>query len=240
MRLAFASSTLSTVPIVGHDERFPVHRIYCVARNHADHAQEMGHSGLEEPFYCMKPGDSEAVVVVEMGQTASIRYPSLTQRLHHEVELVIAIGTKGQNIAEKEALRHVFGYAVGLDMTRQDLLNEMMRQGRPWCIGKSFDQAAVIGPICPAERVPNIEQADIFLQVNGVERQRSNVSRLIWNIAKTISEISRASTLYPGDLIYTGTPRGVGPVVPGDSLDCGVTGLESLCVHVLEGAGASV
>jgi fumarylpyruvate hydrolase len=235
VRLSFAPSALLTIPIVGRDERFPVHRIYCLARNHADHAREMGHSGLEDPFFCMKAADSESTVVVELGQEASIRYPSLTHQLHHEVELVIAIGEKGQDITEADAYRHVFGYAVGLDMTRQDLLNEMMRQGRPWCIGKSFDHAAVMGPIFPAAEVPDIERADIFLQVNGVERQRSHVSRLIWNIAKSISEISRACTLYPGDLIYTGTPRGVAPVVPGDSIHCGITGLETLHVRVLEG-----
>jgi fumarylpyruvate hydrolase len=233
LRLLFAPLAVLTVPIVGQDERFPVHRVYCLARNHAAHAREMGHSGLEAPFFCMKPGDTEAVVVAEIGQAVSIRYPSLTVRLHHEVELVVAIGRKGQNITEADALSHVIGYAVGLDMTRQDLLNEMIRQGRPWCLGKSFDDAAVIGPIMQADRVPGIHDAEIYLQVNGSDRQRSFNSRLIWNVAKTIAEISRASTLYPGDLIYTGTPSGVAPVMPGDAIDAGIAGLETLHVQVL-------
>ncbi len=232
MRFLFTPSAAVTIPIVGKEERYPVHRIYCFARNHAEHAREMGFSGLEAPFFCMKAADQESIVVVEAGKIESIRYPLLTRQLHHEIELVIAIGKRGKNITLTDAHQHIYGYAVGLDMTRQDLQNDMVRQGRPWCIGKSFDQSAVIGPITPAAGAHDIENAEIYLQVNGADRQRSNVSRLIWNVAKMIEQLSLSSELYPGELIYTGTPRGVGTVVPGDTMRGGVTGLETLNVYV--------
>ncbi len=192
----------------------------------------MGFSGLEPPFFFLKPADAQALVVAEVGQDAAIRYPSLTRQLFHEIELVVAVGRPGKNIKLAEASRHIYGYAVGLDMNRQDLLNDMMQKGRPWCIGKSFEDSAVIGPMTPAERVPDIENAEIYLQVNGADRQRSKVAYLIWNAAKLIEQLSLSWELLPGDLIYTGTPKGVAAVVPGDVLSGGITGLPPLQVRV--------
>lgn len=219
-----------SVPISGLALRFPVHRIYCVGRNYAEHAQEMGHSAREAPFFFMKPADS--VLVADPGSTVAMPYPSLTHNLHHEIELVVAIGVGGANIAQADAARHIYGYAVGLDMTRRDLQNDMKKQGRPWCIGKGFDHAAPIGPITPADQVPDIATANIHLQVNGQDRQRSTVAKMIWSIAETIEQLSLAWTLQPGDLIYTGTPAGVGAVVPGDILVGAINGLESIHVRV--------
>jgi fumarylpyruvate hydrolase len=223
MTYAFPAPPTVAVPVVGTDAQFPVHRIYCVGRNYAEHAQEMGHSGREAPFFFMKPAD--AVLVAQSGGSTPLPYPSLTKNLHHEIELVVAIGQGGSQIAVRDALQHVFGYAVGLDMTRRDLQNDMKIQGRPWCIGKGFDHSAPIGPITLTAQAGDIAQAEISLAVNGQIRQQSKVSQLIWNIAETISEISKAWTLQPGDLIYTGTPAGVGAVKRGDVLHGSVTGL---------------
>ena len=219
-----------SVPVVGRTERFPVHRIYCVGRNYEEHAKEMGFTGREPPFFFLKPAD--AIVVADAGQTASVPYPSLTKNLHHEIELVAAIGTGGKNIKAADALKHVFGYAVGLDMTRRDLQGEMKKQGRPWCIGKAYDQSAPIGPITPADQAGDVANAAIWLQVNGADRQRSNVAKLIWNLAETIEHLSAAWELQPGDLIYTGTPEGVNAVVSGDTLHGGVDGLVPITVKI--------
>jgi fumarylpyruvate hydrolase len=226
----FAPPPVVDVPVVGLAERFPVHRIYCVGRNYEEHAKEMGFTGREPPFFFMKPAD--AIVVAEAGQTAHIPYPTLTANLHHEIELVVAIGKGGRNIAAADALQHVYGYAVGLDMTRRDLQNEMKKQGRPWCIGKGYDQSAPIGPITPVAQAGDIAQAGIWLQVNGQDRQRSNVCKLIWNIAETIEHLSQAWALQPGDLIYTGTPEGVAAVVSGDTMSGGIDGLTGISVRV--------
>ena len=215
-----------SVPVVGTEAQFPVHRIYCVGRNYEEHAKEMGFTGREPPFFFMKPAD--AIVVAPPGATTPLPYPSLTTNLHHEIELVVAIGKGGKNIAAADALSHIYGYAVGLDMTRRDLQNDMKKQGRPWSIGKGFDYSAPIGPITPAAQAGNVGKAGIWLQVNGVDRQRSNVAQLIWNIAETIEHLSAAWELQPGDLIYTGTPEGVGAVVTGDVLEGGVDGLGSI------------
>jgi len=230
MSHVFPPAPVPSVPVVGRNERFPVHRIYCVGRNYAEHAKEMGFTGREPPFFFMKPAD--AVVAVEAGQTATLPYPSLTANLHHEVELVVAIGKGGRNIAATDAASHIFGYAVGLDMTRRDLQNDMKKQGRPWCIGKGFDHSAPIGPITAAAQAGNVAGAAIWLQVNGVDRQRSNVAQLIWNIAETIESLSAAWELQPGDLIYTGTPEGVGAVVRGNVLEGGIDGLGTLRLQV--------
>ena len=219
------------VPVVGQAARFPVHRIYCVGRNYAEHAKEMGFTGREPPFFFMKPAD--AVLAVEAGQTGSMAYPALTGNLHHEIELVAAIGKGGKNIAAADALQHIYGFAVGLDMTRRDLQNEMKKQGRPWCIGKAFEQSAPIGPITPVALAGDVEHAEIALQVNGEERQRSNLAQLIWSLAETIEHLSAAWELQPGDLIYSGTPEGVGAVVPGDTLVGSVAGLESLSIRIV-------
>jgi fumarylpyruvate hydrolase len=226
----FPAPEVVSIPVAGRAARFPVHRIYCVGRNYEDHAKEMGFTGREAPFFFMKPND--AVVVVEDGQTGSIAYPTLTKNLHHEIELVAAIGVGGSNIAAAEAHKHIFGYAVGLDMTRRDLQGDMKKQGRPWEIGKGFEQSAPIGPIVPVEQAGDIENAEIALQVNGADRQRSTVAKLIWSIAETIEHLSAAWELRPGDLIFTGTPEGVAAVVSGDTLVGSVAGLPALTVRI--------
>ncbi|NMM77023.1 fumarylacetoacetate hydrolase family protein, partial [Acidovorax sp. SRB_24] len=207
MSYVFPPAPVASVPVVGTSERFPVHRIYCVGRNYEEHAKEMGFTGREPPFFFMKPAD--AALPVNAGETGQLPYPSLTANLHHEIELVVAIGKGGKNIAAADAAQHIFGYAVGLDMTRRDLQNEMKKQGRPWCIGKGFEHSAPIGPITPAAQAGDVQNAAIWLQVNGADRQRSTVAQLIWNIAETIEHVSAAWELQPGDLIYTGTPEGV-------------------------------
>jgi fumarylpyruvate hydrolase len=219
-----------SVPVVGLTERFPVNRVYCVGRNYEEHAKEMGFTGREPPFFFLKPAN--ALVVVEDGQTGDLPYPSLTQNLHHEIELVVAIGTGGKNIKAADAMKHIYGYAVGLDMTRRDLQNEAKKLGRPWDIGKGFDQSAPIGPITRAADAGDIENAEIYLQVNGQDRQRSETSKLIWNIAESIEHLSAAWELQPGDLILSGTPAGVAAVVAGDTLVGGVAGIGTLTVKV--------
>ena len=230
MDFVFPPTPPVCVPVLGRTAAFPVHRIYCVGRNYEEHAKEMGFTGREPPFFFMKPAD--AIVVVPAGGEASMAYPPLTTNLHHEIELVVAIGKGGRNIAAADALQHVFGYAVGLDMTRRDLQNDMKKQGRPWCIGKAFDQSAPIGPITPADQAGDIARAEIHVQVNGQDRQRSNVSKLIWSISETIEHLSAAWELQPGDLIFSGTPEGVGAVRPGDTMTGGVAGLEPIRVSV--------
>ncbi|OYT90470.1 MAG: 5-carboxymethyl-2-hydroxymuconate isomerase [Burkholderiales bacterium PBB3] len=220
----------ASVAVVGTPQRFPVHRIYCVGRNYEEHAKEMGHTGREPPFFFMKPAD--AVLPALAQEVVAMPYPTLTSNLHHEIELVVAIGVGGHNIAAVDAHQHIYGYAVGLDMTRRDLQNDMKKQGRPWCIGKGFDASAPIGPITPAARAGDVAQAGIYLQVNGADRQRSSVSQLIWNIAETIEQLSQAWTLQPGDLIFTGTPAGVSAVVRGDTLVGGIDGLGTLTVRL--------
>jgi fumarylpyruvate hydrolase len=219
-----------SVPVVGLTERFPVNRVYCVGRNYEEHAKEMGFTGREPPFFFLKPAN--ALVVVEDGQTGDLPYPSLTQNLHHEIELVVAIGTGGKNIKAADAMKHIYGYAVGLDMTRRDLQNEAKKLGRPWDIGKGFDHSAPIGPITRAADAGDIENAVIYLQVNGQDRQRSETSKLIWNIAESIEHLSAAWELQPGDLILSGTPAGVAAVVAGDTLVGGVAGIGTLTVKV--------
>lgn len=233
MSYVFSPAATVSVPVLGTSARFPVHRIYCVGRNYEEHAKEMGFSGREAPFFFMKPAD--AVVVVNPGETAALPYPSLTSNLHHEIELVVAIGSGGKNIKAADAAKHIFGYAVGLDMTRRDLQNEMKKQGRPWCIGKGFDHAAPIGAITPVAVAGDISKAEIYLQVNAQDRQRSQLSKLIWNIGEIIEHLSAAWALQPGDLIYTGTPEGVAAVKPGDTLQGGVSGLEAITLSVKQG-----
>ena len=230
MTYLFPPSPTVSVPVTGQTAAFPVHRIYCVGRNYEEHAKEMGFTGREPPFFFLKPAD--ALVVVPAGETGTMPYPSLTANLHHEIELVVAIGKGGKNIQAADVLQHIYGYAVGLDMTRRDLQNEMKKQGRPWCIGKGFDHSAPIGPITPLAQAGDVNNAEISLTVNGTDRQRSHVSKLIWNVAETIEHLSAAWELQPGDLIYTGTPEGVAAVVKGDLLVGEVTGLGSLSVRI--------
>ena len=232
MSYVFPPASPVAVPVAGGG-LFPVHRIYCVGRNYAEHAQEMGFTGREPPFFFLKPAD--AVVAVADGETGQIDYPPLTANLHHEVELVVALAVGGRNIAAADAARHIWGYAVGLDMTRRDLQNDMKKQGRPWCIGKAFDQSAPIGPIVPIARSGELASGAVTLAVNGQQRQRGDLSELIWNVAETIETLSKAWTLQPGDLIFTGTPAGVGAVVAGDVMEASIAGLGTLRVAVRAG-----
>lgn len=230
MSFVFTPPATVSVPVVGLAERFPVNRVYCVGRNYEEHAKEMGFTGREPPFFFLKPAN--ALVVIEEGKTGAMPYPSLTQNFHHEIELVVAIGTGGKNIKAADAMKHIYGYAVGLDMTRRDLQNEAKKLGRPWDIGKGFDHSAPIGPITRAADAGDIENAEIYLQVNGQDRQRSETSKLIWNIAESIEHLSAAWELQPGDLIMSGTPAGVAAVVAGDTLVGGVAGIGTLTVKV--------
>jgi len=201
-------------------ELFPVRRIWCVGRNYADHAREMGHDpNREPPFFFAKPADA----IVASG--ATIPYPPATTDLHHEIELVVAIGKGGADIAEAEALDHVWGYAVGLDMTRRDLQGEAKKLQRPWEMGKAFDHSAPIGAVVPAARIGHPARGTIGLKVNGVVRQRGDLAQQIWSVAETIAHLSRLVALAPGDLIMTGTPAGVAAVSPGDVLEGWIEGI---------------
>jgi fumarylpyruvate hydrolase len=221
--------TIAAVP-TGDGRLFPVHRIYCVGRNYAEHAKEMGHTGREPPFFFLKPAD--AVLPVAEGATGEMAYPSLTADLHHEIELVVAIGRGGRDIAAADAATHIWGYAVGLDMTRRDRQSEMKTQGRPWEIGKAFEQSAPIGPVHPIARTGRLTAGAITLAVNGTRRQHGDLADLIWSVDETIEQLSRAWLLQPGDLIFTGTPAGVGAVQRGDRLEGAIEGLGTLRVTV--------
>jgi fumarylpyruvate hydrolase len=211
---------------------FPVRRIYCVGRNYAAHAREMGHDpDREPPFFFGKPAD--AIVYVAPGATGEFPYPSNTNDVHHEMELVVAIGKAGRDIPAERALDHVYGYALGLDMTRRDRQAEAKKMGRPWDVAKGFDHSAPLGPIHPVSRVGQIERGAIRLQVNGEERQCSDVSQLIWPTAETIAHLSTLFELRAGDLVFTGTPEGVGPVVRGDLMTGSIEGLGELNVRVV-------
>ncbi len=231
MTFVFAPPLTPAVPVVGSDALFPVRRVYCVGRNYASHAREMGSDPEREPpFFFAKPAD--AIVVVEAGRCADVPYPVATKNYHHEVELVAAIGRGGSNIAVAQAMDHVWGYAIGLDMTRRDLQLAQRDHGRPWEIGKAFDASAPIGPVRPAAQTVGIEQASIWLTVNGIERQRSTIGHLTWNVAETVAQLSTYFTLAPGDLIFTGTPEGVGKVLRGDRLVAGIDGLGEIAVRI--------
>ncbi|HWK74960.1 MAG TPA: fumarylacetoacetate hydrolase family protein [Povalibacter sp.] len=223
MSYVFPPAELPCVEVQGRKERFPVHRIYCVGRNYAAHAREMGNNPEREPpFFFGKPAD--AIVP----NHATIPYPTQTANLHHEIELVVAIGKGGSNIPVAQALEHVFGYAVGNDLTRRDLQSQAKDLGRPWDTAKGFDRAAPIGAILPATAGTRLERGRIWLKVNGELRQQGDLADLIWSIPEIIAELSTLFELAPGDLIYTGTPAGVGPLKPGDRIEGGVDGLETL------------
>lgn len=231
MNYVFPPTAITSIPVASSEALFPVHRLYCVGRNYVEHSLEMGGTGREAPFFFMKPAD--AVVYAAPGQTVDIPYPSLTTNFHHEIELVVAIGVGGSNIAAADAHRHIFGYAVGLDMTRRDLQNDMKKAARPWCISKGFDHSAPIGAITPAAQVPQIDKAAISVTVNGAPRQSSTTAKLIWNIAETIEQLSQGWELQSGDLIFTGTPEGVGAVIKGDLMLGAIDGLDSIHVRVV-------
>ncbi|MBG6219870.1 MULTISPECIES: fumarylacetoacetate hydrolase family protein [unclassified Janthinobacterium] len=221
----------ASVPVTGSVDSFPVHRLYCVGRNYVEHAKEMGHTGREAPFFFMKPND--AILPVPAGTTGELPYPAQTQDFQHEMELVVAIGKGGSDIGVADALSHVWGYAVGLDMTRRDVQNAAKKQGRPWETGKAFEHSAPIGAITPAALAGDVKHAAITLHVNGELRQSSSIDMLIWNVAETIADLSRYFTLQPGDLIYTGTPAGVAAVQRGDELLGAIDGLDTLRVKIV-------
>lgn len=215
-----------TVPVAGGDP-FPVRRIYCVGRNYAAHAREMGADpDREPPFFFMKPADA----IVADG--TAILYPPRTANLHHEIELVVAIGTGGRDIPVERALDHVYGYGVGLDMTRRDLQNAAKKEGKPWDMGKGFDQSAPCGTLRRAADIGHPDKGSVTLSVNGELRQKGDLADLIWSVSETISYLSGLVELQPGDLIYTGTPEGVGPVVAGDRLEGAVEGVGAIAVTI--------
>ena len=226
MKYVIDIGAIPAVPVVGSAELFPVGRIYCVGRNYAEHAREMGHDPEREPpFFFMKPANAL------VPNNATIPYPQATRDLHHEIELVVAIGTGGTNIPVGQALGHVWGYGVGLDMTRRDLQGEAKKMGRPWEMGKSFDESAPITALKPAAEIGHPAKGAIWLKINGETRQQGDLAMQIWNVQEQISYLSHLVTLEPGDLIMTGTPAGVGPVKKGDKLEGHAEGVGDLRIN---------
>jgi fumarylpyruvate hydrolase len=230
MDFAVAPPPVVTLPIAGRGERFPVNRVFCVGRNYAAHAREMGKDPEREaPFFFMKP----ACAVVQAGaDEVTIPYPPMTSSFHHEIELVVAIETGGADIPVDRALEHVYGYSVGIDMTRRDLQLEARDKGRPWEFGKSFSQSAPIGPIHRARNIGHPAKGSITLTVNGATKQSSDIAKLIWSVPECIAYLSRYERLEPGDLIMTGTPEGVNAVARGDLMRGAVAGLGEIAVRV--------
>ncbi len=237
---AFAQAQVKTpfavkatyIPIVGSDEQFQVRRIYCVGRNYAAHAREMGSDpNREPPFFFQKPTD--AIQNVPVNAVADHPYPSLTKNYHYEVELVAALKSGGRDIPADKALGHVFGYAVGLDMTRRDLQRKLGDEKKPWEIGKSFDKSAPIGPIHKVEQVGHLQKGAISLAVNGTVKQNSDLNHMTWSVAEQIAQLSTAYELAAGDIIYSGTPENVGPVVKGDVILCKIAGLLDMSVRIV-------
>ena len=233
MSFVFTPPSIVGLPIAGSDQQFPVRRVYCVGRNYAAHAREMGFDpDREPPFFFCKPNDDASVVPVAEGETASIPYPPLTSNYHYEAELVVAIGKGGANIPVEQAASHIHSYAVGLDMTRRDLQMKMREQGRPWEIGKAFDFSAPIAPLRMLADVGEINAGAIVLEVDGEVRQKSDITHQIWSVNEVIANLSTLFTLQPGDLIFTGTPEGVGAVKPGQTIKVSIERLPSLTVHI--------
>lgn len=233
--MSYLFTPVATVglPVDGSSELFPVRRVYCVGRNYAAHAREMGFDpDREPPFFFCKPNDPESVVPVAAGETVTIPYPAQTSNYHYEIELVVAIGKGGKDIAVEDAASHIFGYAVGLDMTRRDLQMKMREMGRPWEIGKAFDYSAPVGPLSARDSVGEITNGEIVLTVDGETRQKSDLTHLIWSVSETIANLSTLFELQPGDLIFTGTPEGVGAVERGQTMVARVDGLAPITVKV--------
>lgn len=220
------------LPIVGSDDMFPVRRIYCIGRNYAAHAREMGSDPTREPpFFFQKPTD--AIQLVPMGTVADHPYPPLTKNYHYEAELVAVLNKGGRNIPVEKALELVYGYTLGLDMTRRDLQRAMGDEKKPWEIGKSFDQSAPIGAVHKVGQTGHFTQGAIWLKVNGQIKQSANLNQMIWSVAEQISKLSQAFELFPGDIIYSGTPENVGPVVRGDVIEMHIDGLPNLSVKIV-------
>jgi fumarylpyruvate hydrolase len=231
MNYVFEPEAQVAIPVAGGDQHFPVRRVYCVGRNYAAHAREMGFDpDREPPFFFCKPANS--LVFVPYGEIGEIHYPPESSDYQHEIELVVAIGKAGSNITVEQAADHVFGYAVGLDMTRRDLQIASRDKGRPWELGKAFDESAPIATIHRAADVGRLNKGEIWVKLDGVDRQRSDIDKLIWSVPEVIMHLSKYFTLKPGDLIFTGTPEGVGKVQRGQTLHGGIAGLGELRVHV--------
>jgi len=213
--------------VAGTAARFPVHRIYCVGQNYRAHAQEMGASGREPPFFFCKPADA-------ISQAATLPYPSMTRELHHEVELVVALGSAGRDVAPANALSLVFGYGVGVDLTRRDLQAVAKKAGRPWATSKGFDNSAAMSPVQPVGLCGHPADAVIRLAVNGQLRQQGSTADMIWSVPEIIAELSRYFELQAGDLIFTGTPPGVAPLQHGDQVECEITGIARLEFRVAD------
>jgi fumarylpyruvate hydrolase len=229
MKLAVEAPALYTLTVAGREERFPVHRVFCVGRNYAAHAREMGKDpDREPPFFFMKP----SAAVVDAARPTGVPYPPKTSNYHHEIELVVAIGKGGRDISVSGALDHVYGYAVGLDMTRRDLQLEARDKGRPWEFGKSFARSAPIGMLHRAQDIGHPSSAAITLTVNGQPRQSSDIAKLIWSVSECIAYLSEYEALEPGDVIMTGTPEGVNAVVSGDTMRGAIAGLGEVEVRV--------
>jgi len=232
MKFVFDPEGQVSVPVVGSDASFPVRRIYCVGRNYAAHAREMGFDpDREPPFFFCKPDNS--IVVVPPGETVSVSYPSQSSDFQHEIELVVAIGKPGRDIPVERAEEYVFGYAVGLDMTRRDLQLRARDKGRPWELGKAFDESAPIGYLYPVSATGHPNAGAVWVKVDSVDRQRSDIAKLIWSVPEVIANLSTFFELRPGDLIYTGTPEGVGKVERGQTMTGGIDGLGELSVKVI-------
>jgi len=233
MSFAFSPPPVVGLPIVGSDERFPVRRVYCVGRNYAAHAREMGFDpDREPPFFFCKPNDDASVVPAAEGETATLPYPPLTNNYHYEAELVVAIGKGGSDIAQADAASHIYGYAVGLDMTRRDLQIAAREKGRPWEVGKAFDFSAPVAPVVRRADALGVDSAGIVLEVDGAVRQQATIAHLIWSVDEVIANLSSLFTLQPGDLIFTGTPEGVGAVQRGQAMVVRIDGLPSLSVRI--------
>ena len=232
MNYVFPPEPQVSIPVADSDASFPVRRVYCVGRNYAAHAVEMGFDpNREPPFFFCKPDNS--IVVVRPGETVEVPYPAQTSEYHHEIELVAAIGKAGKDIPVERANQHVWGYAVGLDMTRRDLQLKLRDKGRPWELGKAFDQSAPIGLIHPAEKIGHPTRGALWVQVDGQDKQRSDIAKLIWSVPEIVANLSTYFELQPGDLIFTGTPEGVGAVQRGQTMRGGIDGLGELSVKVV-------
>jgi fumarylpyruvate hydrolase len=233
MKYVFEPEAPVGLYVEGTEDRLPVRRVYCVGRNYAAHAREMGFDpDREPPFFFCKPNDAASIVPVAAGETATIPYPAQTSNFHFEIELVVAIGKAGKNIPVDKALDHIYAYGVGLDMTRRDLQMKMREQGRPWEIGKAFDYSAPVGPLRRITDTGPLASAAIALDVDGTVRQKSDVSHLIWSVEETIANLSSLFELQPGDLIFTGTPEGVGAVQRGETMTGTIEGFAPLKVRV--------
>ena len=226
----FPPAPVTTLPVVGDSRVFPVRRVFCVGRTYAAHAREMGGDPTREPpFFFAKPADG--LVVVADGVTGEVHYPPVTRDLHHEVEMVVAIGTGGADIPAESASSHLFGYAIGLDLTRRDLQAALKAKGQPWEMGKAFDESAPISPLVRLPAAP--ASGEIWLDVNGQRKQQGDLADMIWPVADIVAQLSRLVRLAAGDLIFTGTPEGVGPLVRDDLVTAGIAGVGRLSLRIV-------